>query len=1027
MLRYRRYRVFVFFAVAALLAFYHFSGSSEWDASTADAVRQKLGLKNNGAPPQGAPAPITPGSEKQEPLPLEVPAAENPVAKIEPPPVPKVEEPEQQVPPEHHGGKPGDSTPEPATEKGESKEADKLPEHVPQDLPGVDTQDPLIESPDGRKEAPPPLASNSQPRWAKPKEKFPVSPESIIPLPTDAPKKLPKIQHTFEKENGAQKAKRMEQLGSIKEEFLHAWKGYKKHAWGKDELKPLDGGVHNPFNGWGATLVDTLDTLWMMGLKTEFEEAVQTVGKIDFKTSPRSDIPLFETVIRYLGGLVAAHDVSDGKYPVLLEKAVELAEVLIGAFDTPNRMPLVFYHWMPAFASQPHRAPNRVVLAEIGSLSLEFTRLAQLTKEPKYYDAIARITNAFDEWQNNTRLPGLWPINVDTSGCKRPEFHSNTFSTDGNSVVAQLGSDFEPVDENAKLFPFLSSTSEEKKFEEDTKSGKLASPDTLDEEKSTEESKFVKDTDSGRLASPGEPASPSSLGAKTDKTKTSEESKFEKDTKSGKYMGSTNPEDGKSSMEKRQPAGTDKEAADMVDALTSGVTDDEPAEKKEKVSAGKGETPTKTISVTRPHEVEPMGAPAASASLLDYPECKPNGLASTSDYGSEQFTLGSMSDSMYEYLPKQYLLLGGNVDQYRTMYEKAIDVATDKLLFRPMLPNDRDILISGDWYVTGNNGFGNNDGLVATGSHLTCFVGGMYGLGAKLFDRPKDLAIAAKLADGCVWAYEVTGSGIMPEMFETIACEDASNCAWNETKYWEALDPYESSRQQSYQMSMEAYKSELKAYETKVKSMANENTRKVNALSEAAAKANPSSDGAKEDLRERGDGEDEKIEKRQLVDASTGPSAAGAGLEDMITTLGTEHIYKPVEPEPPLSHEEFAKTHIKDNRIPPGMVTMRDKRYILRPEAIESVFYLHRLTGDPHWRASGWRMFQSVIRITRTDIAHAAVSDVTNPESGQVNSMESFWLAETLKYYWLLFSDEEEWSLDEWVFNTEAHPFRRTM
>lgn len=69
---------------------------------------------------------------------------------------------------------------------------------------------------------------------------------------------------------------------------------------------------------------------------------------------------------------------------------------------------------------KPHRATRQAVLAEIGSLSLEFTRLAQLTKEDKYYDAIARITNELEKIQSSTRLPGLWPTKVDATGCEKP-------------------------------------------------------------------------------------------------------------------------------------------------------------------------------------------------------------------------------------------------------------------------------------------------------------------------------------------------------------------------------------------------------------------------------------------------------------------------------------------------------------------------------------------------------------------------------------------------------------------------------
>ena len=128
---------------------------------------------------------------------------------------------------------------------------------------------------------------------------------------------------------------------------MKSWQGYKEKAWMHDELSPVSGGFRDPFAGWGATFVDTLDTLWIMGLKDEFDEAMQAVDKIDFTTSPRADIPLFETTIRYLGGLLAAYDIAGMKHEVLLRKAVELAEVLMGAFDTPNRMPITYYYWRP--------------------------------------------------------------------------------------------------------------------------------------------------------------------------------------------------------------------------------------------------------------------------------------------------------------------------------------------------------------------------------------------------------------------------------------------------------------------------------------------------------------------------------------------------------------------------------------------------------------------------------------------------------------------------------------------------------
>lgn len=70
-------------------------------------------------------------------------------------------------------------------------------------------------------------------------------------------------------------------------------------------------------------------------------------------------------------------------------------------------------------------------------------------------------------------------------------------------------------------------------------------------------------------------------------------------------------------------------------------------------------------------------------------------------------------------------------------------------------------------------------------------------------------------------------------------------------------------------------------------------------------------------------------------------------------------------------------------------------------------------------------MFESIENYTRTELAYSSVYDVTSKEPVHNGVMESFWVAETLKYVWLLFSSEDVVSLDEWVLNTEAHPFRR--
>jgi len=96
-----------------------------------------------------------------------------------------------------------------------------------------------------------------------------------------------------------------------------------------------------------------------------------------------------------------------------------------------------------------------------------------------------------------------------------------------------------------------------------------------------------------------------------------------------------------------------------------------------------------------------------------------------------------------------------------------------------------------------------------------------------------------------------------------------------------------------------------------------------------------------------------------------------------------------------------------------------------RPEAIESVFILYRITGDASLLEAAWDMWEAIVKNTITDIAHAALDDCTVEEPVKSDRMESFFMAETLKYFYLIFSDSDAISLDEYVLNTEAHPLKR--
>ncbi|KAG2198086.1 hypothetical protein INT47_011921 [Mucor saturninus] len=103
----------------------------------------------------------------------------------------------------------------------------------------------------------------------------------------------------------------------------------------------------------------------------------------------------------------------------------------------------------------------------------------------------------------------------------------------------------------------------------------------------------------------------------------------------------------------------------------------------------------------------------------------------------------------------------------------------------------------------------------------------------------------------------------------------------------------------------------------------------------------------------------------------------------------------------------------------------QDTGYDLRPETIESLFYFYRITGDKTYQDKAWKIFEAIEKYCKTTSGYTRIADVTNQEDVQpLNFEESYFFAETLKYLYLMFTDPSYISLDEYVFNTEAHPFK---
>jgi mannosyl-oligosaccharide alpha-1,2-mannosidase len=219
------------------------------------------------------------------------------------------------------------------------------------------------------------------------------------------------------------------------------------------------------------------------------------------------------------------------------------------------------------------------------------------------------------------------------------------------------------------------------------------------------------------------------------------------------------------------------------------------------------------------------------------------------------FTLGGYADSLYEYLPKMHALLSGADPRFATLTRGFMDAAKRHLFFRPMVPENDDILISGTATVDQTGA----PQLDPETEHLTCFIGGTFALAGRLLGSEEDIDVGAKLTNGCAYAYKSFPTGLMPERLNMIPCEYDEPCVWDEDRW----------------------------------------------VSEK--------------------------EKRPE--------------------------YRP--------------------HLPKGFTTAKDPRYILRPEAIESVFYMYRITGDAKWAETAWDMFLAVASGTGTELASAAVLDVT--------------------------------------------------
>ena len=179
-----------------------------------------------------------------------------------------------------------------------------------------------------------------------------------------------------------------EKLGAIREELRFAWQKYKEHAWGQDILQPLSKRGRR-WMGYGCTIIDALDTLFIAGLDKEYKEGIDWVeNKLDFQQFEPA-LPLFESVIRILGGLLGAYTLDPR--PRVLEQALNIGEKLFYAVSaSKSHFPHPTSRWQSKSGSGP-----QIVLAEVGTLQMEYVALAGFTGKMKFADGVLKAFKYF--------------------------------------------------------------------------------------------------------------------------------------------------------------------------------------------------------------------------------------------------------------------------------------------------------------------------------------------------------------------------------------------------------------------------------------------------------------------------------------------------------------------------------------------------------------------------------------------------------------------------------------------------------
>eukprot|EP00092_Neocalanus_flemingeri_P032575 GFUD01035431.1.p1 GENE.GFUD01035431.1~~GFUD01035431.1.p1 ORF type:complete len:656 (+),score=150.26 GFUD01035431.1:141-2108(+) len=231
-------------------------------------------------------------------------------------------------------------------------------------------------------------------KFAKPDKK----PDADAPVSNNGPK----IQGGEDPDSTAK-----ERRDHVKGMMKHAWDNYVTYAWGKNELRPVSKRGHSASifgsSSMGATIVDSMDTLFIMGMTEDFEKGKEWISNNLDMNQMGGDVSVFETNIRYVGGLLTAYAFTGDE--MFKQKATHICDKLLPAFDTPTGIPYALVNMRAGSAKNFGWASGgSSILSEFGTLHMEFAYLSDITGNPIYRKKVEKIREVISQVERPKKL-----------------------------------------------------------------------------------------------------------------------------------------------------------------------------------------------------------------------------------------------------------------------------------------------------------------------------------------------------------------------------------------------------------------------------------------------------------------------------------------------------------------------------------------------------------------------------------------------------------------------------------------------